>query len=227
MTLPFEHATLKIYSRREEENGSKKYSRNKGSSGITSNNSDQIEVSVEEYFAQYAYRVTEGAMISKCLEMVRSVTLASIVFHLHEISKRRLCECLLMEDVITWFLKDLRPTKEPVRHFPELNASKSFYSRPRNHGLRHNELVRGESYAMMEAETMVPAASTWSFPVEAAIKQDGKPSYCVYYNPLNRVMKEALWPFPYIEESFDDLVRTEVFTTLDLLSGHSQIHMTD
>lgn len=58
-----------------------------------------------------------------------------------------------------------------------------------------------------------------------ASKKDGKPRFFVDYRSLNRVMKADRWPLPKIEELFDDLQGSAVFTALDLFSGYWQVKM--
>ena len=92
---------------------------------------------------------------------------------------------------------------------------------------KHQQIVREEIDKMLEAGIIKPASSAWSFPVVIATKKDGQPRFCVDYRQLNRVMKGDRWPIPLIQEIFDELKGSKVFTTLDLFSGYWQILMCD
>lgn len=56
-------------------------------------------------------------------------------------------------------------------------------------------------------------------------KKNGKSRFCVNYTALNRVTKAEKWPLPIMEEIFDDLDGSRVFTTLDLFSWYRQVWM--
>ena len=128
---------------------------------------------------------------------------------------------------IAWSMKDLRPADVPVRHHFELTDDTSIHHRARRLAPKHNSIVRKEIDDMLEAGIIVPASSAWSFPVVIASKKDGKHRFCVDYRTLNRVMKADRWPLPKIEEIFDDLEGSTVFTTLDLFSGYWQVKMAE
>lgn len=73
---------------------------------------------------------------------------------------------------------------------------------------------------ILKAGAIVPAASTWSFTVLIAIKNDGKPTFCIDYRTLNPVIKPGRWRHPRIEEIFDELEGRQFFITLVLFSGY-------
>ena len=78
---------------------------------------------------------------------------------------------------------------------------------------------------MEEAGIIKPSVSAWSFPVVIVRKKGGKPRFCVDYRLLNSKMKPDKWPLRNIEEIFDDLEGSKVFSTLDLFSGYWQVRM--
>ena len=73
---------------------------------------------------------------------------------------------------------------------------------------------------MLEAGIINPSISAWYFPIVIKSKKYGKPRFCVDYCTLNRRMKANRCPLPKIEEIFDDLEGSSVFTALDLLSEY-------
>lgn len=60
-----------------------------------------------------------------------------------------------------------------------------------------------------------------------ASKKDSKPRFCVDYRTLNGRMKADKWPLPRMEEIFDDLEGSKVFTTLDLFSSYWPLRMAE
>ena len=120
---------------------------------------------------------------------------------------------------------ELRPADVPVKHYFELNDPTPIHNSSRRLAPRHNELVREELDKMLEAGIITPATSAWSFPIVIVSKKDGKPRFCVDYRSLNQRMKPDRWPIPRIQEIFDDLEGSVVFSTLDLFSGYWQVRM--
>ena len=59
------------------------------------------------------------------------------------------------------------------------------------------------------------------------MKKDGSSRFCVDFRKLNAVMKSDKWPVPCVEEIFDDLPGSSVFSTLDLFRGYWQIKIDD
>ncbi len=78
---------------------------------------------------------------------------------------------------------------------------------------------------MLAAGILSPSTSPWSFPVVVATKKDGNPRICIDYRSLNERMPSDRWPLPRIQDLFDDLTGSSVFTTLDLFAGYWQIQM--
>ena len=54
--------------------------------------------------------------------------------------------------------------------------------------------------------------SEWGAPVVFATKADGSPRLCVDYRELNKVTIKNKYPLPRIDDLFDQLVGTSVFS---------------
>ena len=80
---------------------------------------------------------------------------------------------------------------------------------------------------MEEAGIIKPSISAWSFPVVIVRKMDGTTRFYVDYRLLNSQMKPDKWPLPKVQEIYDDLEGSKVFSTLDLFSGYWQVRMAD
>ena len=149
------------------------------------------------------------------------------VVHLPTSMQETIVENLEESGVVARSLDDLRPSDVPIQHEFELTDSSPIHFSPRRLPPRHSMLVRREIDKMLEAGIITPSTSAWSFPVVIASKKDGKPRFCVDYRIMNRRMKADRWPLPKMEEIFDDLEGSNVFSTLDLFSGYWQVRMAD
>jgi hypothetical protein len=68
-----------------------------------------------------------------------------------------------------------------------------------------------------------PSSSPWGSPTLFVKKKDGSLQMCVDYRPLNAVTIKNKYPLPRINVLFDQLAGAQVFSKIDLRSGHHQI----
>jgi hypothetical protein len=67
------------------------------------------------------------------------------------------------------------------------------------------------------------SASPWGCPALFVKKKDHSLRLCVDYRPLNAVTIKNKYPLPRIDNLFDQLAATKVFSKIDLRSGYHQI----
>ena len=214
--MGFQYATLHITPEAVPETDSEDYtSSSEDNSGEERSNEDTFVIGLVD-----DYDVDE--MNEDCSH---SAALSAKIELLTEQEQREVTSMLLELDTVAWDIKDLRPSDVPVSHSFELTDETPIHLRSRRLSPKHNEFVRKELDDLLDAGIIVPTSSAWSFPIVIASKNDGKSRFCVDYRALNRVMKADRWPLPHFEEIFDDLRGSNVFTTLDLLSGYWQIKL--
>ncbi|MCO6516618.1 MAG: hypothetical protein J6586_09040, partial [Snodgrassella sp.] len=68
-----------------------------------------------------------------------------------------------------------------------------------------------------------PSISPWGAPVLFVRKKDGTLRLCIDYRQLNRVTIKNRYPLPRIDDLFDQLRGTCVFSKIDLRSGYYQL----
>jgi hypothetical protein len=70
-----------------------------------------------------------------------------------------------------------------------------------------------------------PSTSPWAAPVLFVEKKDGTRRMCINYQALNEVTIKNKYPLPRIEDLFDQLRGTSVFSKIDLRSGYHQLRV--
>ena len=68
-----------------------------------------------------------------------------------------------------------------------------------------------------------PSKSPFGAPVLFVKKKDGTMRMCVDYRALNKVTVKNRYPLPRIDELFDRVQESKVFSKIDLRSGYHQI----
>jgi hypothetical protein len=70
-----------------------------------------------------------------------------------------------------------------------------------------------------------PSTSPWAAPVLFVEKKDGTRRMCIDYRALNEVTIKNKYPLPRIEDLFDQLRGSSVFSKIDLRSGYHQLRI--
>jgi hypothetical protein len=68
-----------------------------------------------------------------------------------------------------------------------------------------------------------PSISPWGAPVLFVKKKDGSMRLCIDYRELNKVTVKNKYPLPRIDDLFDQLQGSQVFSKIDLRSGYHQL----
>jgi hypothetical protein len=76
---------------------------------------------------------------------------------------------------------------------------------------------------LLEKGFIHPSSSPWGAPVIFVLKKDGTQRLCVDYHALNEVTVKNMYPLPRIDDLFDQLQGTCVFSKIDLRSGYHQL----
>ena len=89
--------------------------------------------------------------------------------------------------------------------------------------LHKRRLIEEEIETMLTEGVIRPSAAPWSSPVTLVPKKCGAIRFCVDYRKLNEVTQNDTYPLPLIQDIFDQLGGSVVFSTLDLRSGYWQL----
>ena len=84
-------------------------------------------------------------------------------------------------------------------------------------------LVDGAIEEMLEAGVIRPSSSPWAAPVTLVPKKDNTTRFCVDYRRINEVTVRDQFPLPLIQDIFDQVGGSKIFSALDLKAGYWQI----
>jgi hypothetical protein len=117
------------------------------------------------------------------------------------------------------------PPKHNVEFAIELEPSTIPISK-RAYRVSGPELVelKKQIYEQLEKGYIRPITS-WVAPVLFVEKKDGTKRMCIDYRSLNEVTIKNKYPLPRIEDLFDQLRGTEMFSKIDLRSGYHQLRI--
>ncbi|GJV95305.1 putative reverse transcriptase domain-containing protein [Tanacetum coccineum] len=72
-----------------------------------------------------------------------------------------------------------------------------------------------------------PSSSPWGAPVLFVKKKDGSFRMCIDYRELNKITVKNRYPLPRIDDLFDQLQGSSVYSKIDLRSGYHQLRVRD
>ncbi|GKC32817.1 reverse transcriptase domain-containing protein [Tanacetum coccineum] len=72
-----------------------------------------------------------------------------------------------------------------------------------------------------------PSTSPWGAPVLFVKKKDGSFRMCIDYQELNKLTVKNRYPLPRIDDLFDQLQGSSVYSKIDLRSGYHQLRVMD
>ena len=76
---------------------------------------------------------------------------------------------------------------------------------------------------MLDKGQIRPSVSPWGGPVLVVKNKDGSLRLCIDYRELNKVTIKNKYPLPRIEDLFDQLAGSTVFSKIDLKTGYHQL----
>ncbi|GJS76683.1 putative reverse transcriptase domain-containing protein [Tanacetum coccineum] len=72
-----------------------------------------------------------------------------------------------------------------------------------------------------------PSTSPWGAPILFVKKKDGSFRMCIDYRELNKLIVKNHYPLPRIDDLFDQLHGSSVYSKIDLRSGYHQLRVRD
>ncbi|GJZ33471.1 hypothetical protein Tco_0578907 [Tanacetum coccineum] len=78
---------------------------------------------------------------------------------------------------------------------------------------------------LLEKGFIRPSSSPWGAPVLFVKKKDGSFRMCIDYRELNKLTIKNRYPLPRIDDLFDPLQGSSVYSKIDLRSGYHQLRI--
>jgi hypothetical protein len=90
---------------------------------------------------------------------------------------------------------------------------------------KEEEELRRQIEKALRNGWITPSSSNYGSPVLFVPKADGSLRMCIDYRAVNRITVKDRYPLPHIEDLFNGLEGSKVFSKLDLASGYHQIRI--
>ena len=83
--------------------------------------------------------------------------------------------------------------------------------------------VKDEIEKILTAKVICSSWSSWSAPIIALPKGDGRKQLVIDYRTLNKATRKFTWPMPKVKDIFSKLNGAKYFSPLDLRAGYHPI----
>ncbi|GKE21051.1 putative reverse transcriptase domain-containing protein, partial [Tanacetum coccineum] len=87
--------------------------------------------------------------------------------------------------------------------------------------------IDGETLIIRDRGFIRPSTSPWGAPVLFVKKKDGSFRMCIDYRELNKLTVKNRYPLPRIDDLFDQLQDSSVYSKINLRSGYHQLRVRD
>ena len=85
--------------------------------------------------------------------------------------------------------------------------------------------LKAQLEEMLESGFIRPSTSPWGAPVLFVKKKDGTLRLCIDYRELNKVTVKNKYPIPRIDDLFDQLQGSSIYSKIDLRTGYHQLRI--
>ena len=126
-------------------------------------------------------------------------------------------------DVFPGELPGLPPDREIEFAILLIPGTKPIYKAPYRMAPAELKELKVQLKELEDRGFIRPSVSPWGAPVLFVKKKDGSLRLCVDYRELNKVTISNKYPLPRIDDLFDQLQGSKVFSKIDLQSGYHQL----
>ena len=122
-------------------------------------------------------------------------------------------------------ISGLPPDREVEFTIDLIPGTKPIFIPPYRMSLAELRELKAQLEELLSKGFILPSISPWGAPVFFVKKKDGSLRLCIDYRQLNRVTICNQYPLPRIDELFDQLQGSRVYSKIDLRSGYHQLRV--
>ncbi|GJY21933.1 putative reverse transcriptase domain-containing protein [Tanacetum coccineum] len=148
----------------------------------------------------------------------------------HKSKEKRREDVTTVRDFLEVFPKDLpgRPPTRQVEFQIDLVPGVALVARaPYRLAPSEMEELSTQLQELSDKGFIRPSSSPWGAPVLFVKKKDGSFRMCIDYRELNKLTVKNRYPLPRIDDLFDQLQGSSVYSKIDLRSGYHQLRVRD
>ncbi|GJX74856.1 putative reverse transcriptase domain-containing protein [Tanacetum coccineum] len=172
-----------------------------------------------------SYSKTQEYMLKGCQAFLAHVT-TSEVEDMSE--KKRLEDVPIVRDFLEVFLEDLPglPSTRQVEFQIDLVPGAAPVARaPYRLAPFEMKELSEQLKELFDKGFIRPSSSPWGAPVLFVKKKDGSFMMCIDYRELNKLTMKNRYPLPRIDDLFDQLQGSSIYSKIDLRSGYHQLRV--
>jgi hypothetical protein len=124
-------------------------------------------------------------------------------------------------------IPELPPRREIDFSIDLLPGSTPISKEPYRMSLPELTKLKIQLQELLDKEYIRPSVSSWDALVLFVKKKDGTLRLCIDYRQLNKVTIKNKYPLPRINDMSDQVRGANIFSKLDLRSGHHQVRIKD
>ena len=122
-------------------------------------------------------------------------------------------------------MQDLKVPCKISQHEITITTSKPIRVPQYRKSIEENNIINEEVKKLLDANIIRQSNSPWSFPTLLVPKPNNKKRLCIDYRKLNAITETDPFPLPRIDDIFDKLNGSVIFSKIDQSSSYYQILM--
>ncbi|GJS38274.1 putative reverse transcriptase domain-containing protein [Tanacetum coccineum] len=142
--------------------------------------------------------------------------------------EKRLEDVPIVRDFLEVFPEDLPglpPTRQVEFQIDLIPGAAPIARAPYRLALSEMKELSDQLQELSDKGFIRPSSSPWGAPVLFVKKKDGSFRTCINYRELNKLMVKNCYPLPRIDDLFDQLQGSSVYSKIDLRSGYHQLRV--
>nr|GEZ78237.1 reverse transcriptase domain-containing protein [Tanacetum cinerariifolium] len=142
--------------------------------------------------------------------------------------KKQLENVPIVRDFLEVFLEDLSglpPTRQVVFQIDLIPGAAPVARAPYRLAPPEMKELSKQLKELSDKGFIRPSSSPWGAPVLFVKKKDGSFRMCIDYRELNKLTVKNRYPLPRIDDLFDQLQGSSVYSKIDLRSGYHQLRV--